>query len=302
MRILAVFLLSLLLAPAFAAPPRLMLATEYRDGIRVADYYVSEKLDGVRGYWDGQALWTRGGHRVEAPDWFTAGWPRMPMDGELWLGRGRFEEASGIVRTRGGQHPGWRELHFMVFDLPAHEGAFAQRVAAMRARLAAANVAWLRPVEQRLAVGEAELQAQLRAVVAEGGEGLVLHHRHARYRAGRSAQVLKLKPFHDAEARVVGYTPGRGKHAGMVGALVVERPDGLRFRIGSGLSDALRAEPPPVGSHVTYRYNGFTAGGVPRFARFLRIRHELPPPDPGWEGRARQAVSTRMDPGPAPPP
>ena len=281
MRIFLFLLLCLLpLAPVFAAPPRLMLATDYREGVAVADYYVSEKLDGVRGHWDGRALWTRGGNRIEAPEWFTAGWPRVPMDGELWIGRGRFEEASGIVRTRGGEHPGWREMRFMVFDLPAHEGAFTQRLAAMRALLAAAGVAWLRPVEQTLVADEAELQARMRAVVDGGGEGLMLHHRDARYLAGRSVGVLKLKPFDDAEARVVGHTPGRGKYAGMVGALVVERADGLRFRIGSGLTDALRAEPPPVGAHVTYRYSGHTAAGVPRFARFLRVRHELPPPDP----------------------
>ena len=281
MRVSIVLLLALaLFAPAFAAPPRLMLASDYQDGIQAAEYFVSEKLDGVRGHWDGQALQTRNGHRVQAPEWFTAGWPRVPMDGELWLGRGRFEQASGIVRTSGGEHPGWREMRFMVFDLPAHEGGFGQRVAAMRALLAAANVPWLRPVEQRRVAGQDELDARMRVVVDAGGEGLMLHHRDARYRAGRSGELLKLKPFDDAEARVVGHTPGRGKYAGMTGALVVERPDGLRFRIGSGLSDALRAQPPEVGTHVTYRFNGLTGNGVPRFPRFLRVRHELPPPDP----------------------
>ena len=280
MRALTALLLALLLAPAFAAPPRLMLATDYHDGIEVAEYFVSEKLDGVRGHWDGRALYTRAGNRIEAPEWFTAGWPRVPMDGELWLGRGRFEEASGIARTAGGEHPGWREMRFMVFDLPAHEGGFGQRLAAMRTLLAAANVAWLRPVVQHRVEGEAELQARMKAVVDAGGEGLMLHHRDARYRAGRSDGLLKLKPFQDAEAQVVGHTPERGKYTGMVGALVVERPDGLRFRIGSGLTDALRAAPPAVGTHVTYRFNGLTGNGVPRFPRFLRVRHELPPPDP----------------------
>src|SRR5690554_6768127 len=281
MRILFALLAAILLvAPASAAPPRLMLATGYHDGIEAAEYFVSEKLDGVRGHWDGRALYTRAGNPIDAPQWFTAGWPAVPMDGELWLGRGRFEEASGIARTAGGGHPGWREMRFMVFDLPAHQGPFEQRVAAMRTMLAAANVAWLRPVEQHRVSGREDLDARMRAVVAAGGEGLMLHHRDARYRAGRSDRLLKLKPFDDAEARVVGHTPGRGKYTGMAGALVVERPDGLQFRIGSGLTDALRAQPPAVGTWVTYRFNGLTGNGVPRFPRFLRVRHELPPPDP----------------------
>src|SRR5690606_22060950 len=162
MRISIVVLLALvLLAPVFASPPRLMLATDYQDGIEAADYFVSEKLDGVRGHWDGQALQTRNGNRIEAPEWFTAGWPRVPMDGELWLGRGRFEEASGIARTSGGEHPGWREMRFMVFDLPANEGGFGQRVTAIRALLAAANVPWLRPVEQRRVASQDELDARM---------------------------------------------------------------------------------------------------------------------------------------------
>jgi DNA ligase-1 len=272
-------------SPAFAeaptpAPPRLMLATSYHGGVDVGAYFVSEKLDGVRGRWDGHALWTRGGQRVHAPAWFTAGWPAVAMDGELWIGRGRFEEASGIVRAERAGDRDWRRMHFMVFDLPNDPGRFESRVAHMRELLGKANVAWLHPVEQFRVRDADALDARLAAVVAGGGEGLVLHHRDAHYRIGRSNDLLKYKPYSDAEARVVAYTPGKGKYRGRLGALVVERADGLRFRIGSGFSDAQRAAPPPVGSFVTYRYNGVSERGVPRFARFLHVRHEMPPPDP----------------------
>src|SRR5690606_554850 len=141
-------------------------------------------------------------------------------------------------------------------------------------------IAWLQPVPQFRVTDAAALQARLQAVVAAGGEGLMLHHRDARYRAGRSDGLRKLKPHADAEARVVAHLPGRGKYAGMTGALLVERADGVRFRLGSGLDDAQRAAPPPIGSLVTYRYSGHTRNGLPRFARFLRVRHEAPPPDP----------------------
>ncbi len=255
-----------------AAPPDLMLAETWQDSGAVHDYWISEKLDGVRGRWDGDTLWSRGGHRIHAPDWFTADWPAMAMDGELWIDRGRFEAVSSIVRRFDAPDTEWRKVQFRVFDLPDHEGPFTARVHAMRRHLSALDIAWLQPVAQfRLPDAEA-LDTRLAATVAAGGEGLMLHHQNARYRSGRSDALLKLKPFDDAEAIVVGHTQGEGKYTGMVGALVVETPDGQRFRLGSGLTDAQRADPPPIGSVVTYRFNGLTVHGTPRFARFLRVR------------------------------
>ncbi len=255
-----------------AAPPALMLADTWQDGGAVHDYWISEKLDGVRGRWDGDTLWSRGGHRIHAPDWFTADWPTMAMDGELWIGRGQFEVVSSIVRRFDTADAEWRQVQFRVFDLPEHEGPFSARVLAMRRHLSALGIPWLQPVVQFRLPDAAALDARLDAIVAEGGEGLMLHHQDAPYRSGRSDALLKLKPFDDAEAIVVGHTQGEGKYTGMLGALVVETPDGQRFRLGSGLTDAQRADPPPIGSVVTYRYNGLTTHGMPRFARFLRVR------------------------------
>ena len=263
-----------------AGPPPLMLATSYEAGVDVSGYWVSEKLDGVRGRWDGHALWTRGGHRVDAPAWFTSGWPAVPMDGELWIGRGQFEEVSALVRAIEPDDDAWRRVRFMVFDLPGSTARFETRVMRMRAMLGETGIEWLQPVRQFRVEDAAELDARLERIVAAGGEGLMLHHRDAVYDVGRSDHLLKYKPYQDDEARVLGHTAGRGKYEGMLGALIVERADGLRFRLGSGFTDAQRAEPPPVGALVTYRYNGLTANGVPRFARFLHIRHEAPPPDP----------------------
>lgn len=252
--------------------PRLMHAISYVPGLDVAEYWVSEKFDGVRGHWDGRRLRTRTGSDIAVPGWFTAGWPVVPMDGELWIGRGKFERVSAIVRSAPASDTAWREVRFMVFDLPAHGGRFQARAASIRRLLDATGIAWLRPVAQFQVADASVLDARLRSIVAAGGEGLMLQHRDAIYRAGRSDGLLKYKTYDDAEARVVGHTVGKGKYAGMVGALIVERADGLRFRLGSGLSDAQRAQPPPIGTLVTYRYNGLTVHGVPRFARFMRIR------------------------------
>lgn len=259
-------------AGAHQSPPRLMHAISYVPGLDVAEYWVSEKLDGVRGHWDGRRLRTRTGAVIAVPGWFTEGWPVVPMDGELWIGRGQFERVSAIVRSAPASDPAWREVRFMVFDLPAHGGGFQARAAGIRRLLKQTAIAWLHPVAQFRVANASELDARLGSVVAAGGEGLMLHHRDARYLAGRSDGLLKYKTYEDAEARVVGHTVGKGKYAGMLGALIVERADGLRFRLGSGLSDAQRAHPPPIGTLVTYRYNGLTVHGVPRFARFMRIR------------------------------
>jgi len=277
---LAAALASLLAPTAEAASPRdrgLMLAsTPAGDSGATAhpvhEYWVSEKLDGVRARWDGRRLWTRGGLPVEAPAWFTAGWPDHPMDGELWMGRGRFEATSSLVRNPPEDGSAWRALRFLVFDLPGHGGRFGERVQAMRALAGPDAPPWLRPVAQSRVADRAELDARLDAVLDVGGEGLMLHHDRARYLAGRSPDLLKLKPHDDAEARVVAHLPGRGKYIGMTGALLVEREDGARFRLGSGLSDAERADPPPVGTLVTYRHSGLTVNGLPRFPRYLRVR------------------------------
>jgi len=263
------------LASSQGASHRAMLASVYSEETEIPEYWVSEKLDGVRGHWDGKALWSRGGHRISSPEWFTEGWPGMAMDGELWIAHETFDAVSGIVRSTRADDEEWQRVNFMIFDLPGHGGVFSQRVEAMEG-IDDSGIPWLQPVPQFRVADAAELEARLEALVAAGGEGLMLHHEDALYRSGRSQDLLKYKLHDDAEARVVGYTEGKGKYAGQVGALVVEREDGRRFRLGSGLTDRERASPPPIGSWVTYHYNGYTSTGLPRFARFVRIRKEMP--------------------------
>lgn len=235
---------------------------------RGLEYFVSEKLDGVRGRWTGEHLETRNGHRISAPAWFTAGWPEIPMDGELWIAGGRFEEVSGIVRRQAPADAEWRRVKFMVFDLPAHPGTFAERVAAMQALRDVPP--WLVVIDQFRVADARELDRRLAEIVANGGEGLILHHQDNRYAAGPSRGLLKYKPWQEGEAKVVAHVPGKGKYAGLVGALLVETDDGRRFRVGSGLADADRAAPPPLGAHIVYRYNGVTENGLPRFPRFVQ--------------------------------
>ncbi|HEX3139387.1 MAG TPA: DNA ligase [Rhizobacter sp.] len=250
----------------------LMLANLYRPGLPLRDYWVSEKYDGVRAYWDGQQLWTRHGHRIHAPAWFTAGWPAQPLDGELWAGRGQFTLASSATARDAPDEAAWRQMRYMVFDLPAHPGSFDERLPALADTFAAHTPPCLQIVAQRKLNDEAALQALLRQTVRAGGEGLVLHRGASLYRGERSDDLLKLKEQLDAEATVIGHIAGKGKYQGLLGALLVQTPEGTTFRLGSGLRDADRLAAPPVGSQVTYRYLGLHPNGAPRFASFVRVR------------------------------
>lgn len=278
--VLACWLTPALPAAGVSPGPALMLANVYHPGIALQDYWVSEKLDGVRGYWDGEKLLTRGGERIAAPAWFTAGWPRLPMDGELWAGRGQFSRAVSVVRQQTPDDAGWRSLRFMVFDLPAQGGTFTERIPALNGLVTRIDQPWVQAVAQSRVASHADLQRLLAKTVRQGGEGLMLHRGASLYKGQRSDDLLKVKTHDDAEALVVAHLPGKGKYAGVMGALLVEMPGeagkpGQRFKLGTGFSDGQRRSPPPVGSTVTYRFRGLNDSGIPRFASFVRIREDL---------------------------
>lgn len=248
-----------------------MLARTAPPGIDPRAYLVSEKLDGVRALWDGQTLRFRSGRSVAAPAWFLAQLPREPLDGELWMGRRRFDDLSATVRRAEPVDAEWRQVRYHVFELPAGGGTFEQRAEEIRALAGGVVVA----VPQWRVASQAALQAKLQEIVAAGGEGLMLHRADAPVATGRSDLLLKLKPQSDAEAVVVGHEPGKGRFAGQLGALELRTPEGVRFKLGTGFTEAQRRHPPPIGSTVTYRYRDLTPAGKPRFASFLRVADEF---------------------------
>lgn len=252
--------------------PLLMHAKAWSSGDDPRAYLVSEKLDGVRAYWDGRSLRFRSGLPIAAPAWFVAGLPETPLDGELWLGRGRFDELSAMVRSSVPRDADWRAVRYMIFDLPGDSGRFAERVQRMLRLVEAAQLPWLQAVEQHAGLDALALQKRLKLTVQAGGEGLMLHQAQALWSPGRSDVLRKFKPLLDAEARVVAHLPGKGRHQGRLGALLLEMPDGQRFALGTGFSDAQRADPPALGAIVTYRYRDRTPRGLPRFASFWRVQ------------------------------
>ncbi len=275
-RLLRTLLLAFaLVVPAIlvgAEAPAILLAEVYRNQVDVAQYLVSEKLDGVRAIWDGQTLRFRSGKTINAPAWFLDGLPKRPLDGELWMGRGTFERVAGIVRREIPDDAEWRQVRYMIFELPGAPGTFAERAERIRDTVKQANVPWLGEIEQFRVVDRNSLQKRMKEVVKAGGEGLMLHRADALYETGRSDTLLKMKPWEDAEAVVIGHLPGKGKHAGTMGALRVRAEDGREFSLGSGFTDQQRRDPPPLGTTVTYRYHDLTRKGLPRFTSFLRVR------------------------------
>lgn len=263
-------------ASASTAPP-ILLAHSYSEIQPETDptgWWLSEKLDGLRAWWDGRQFVSRLGNLYLAPDWFVAGLPDFPLDGELWLGRKQFQRCVSIVR-RQDRNQLWEEVRFLVFDAPAVDAPFEQRQEYCRTWFADAAPQYARLHVQEICRDRAHLDDELKRVEALGGEGLMLRQAGSSYVAGRSTTLLKVKSFLDTEARVVGHTKGAGRHAGRLGALEVELADGTQFSVGTGLSDAERREPPPIGSIVGVRYQELSETGVPRFPTYLDVREDV---------------------------
>ena len=250
-----------------AATPDLILAGEY-SGQDVHGWAMSEKLDGVRAYWDGHQLISRAGHPFHPPAGFLADYPPWPLDGELYSTRGAFEHISGSVRRADGD---WTGIHLHVFDVPQASGTLYQRLATLHDWLQDHPQARIRLIPQIPIRDPAQVNAALRSIEAAGGEGVMLRDPARPYHGGRSPYLLKHKSAHDAECTVIAHHAGTGRNAHRLGALTCENTHG-KFRIGSGFSDAEREHPPAIGSTITYRYRGYTQKGTPRFATYLRPR------------------------------
>ena len=254
------------------AKPAIQHATTYQVVDDIREYWISEKLDGIRGYWTGKQLLTRQGNTIHTPDWFTQYWPTHIMDGELWIARDQFQATLSCVRKVTIDEICWHNVRFMIFDLPMHTGTFTERIKAMETLIGKTRSMSLSMIKQFKLDTVEQLEDTLTNIINNQGEGLMLHHDNARYHVGRTKNIMKLKRHQDAEATVIAYIGGKGKYDGMLGALKVKTQKGIVFKIGSGFSDHDRANPPAIGSIITYKYNGKTQSGIPRFARYFRLK------------------------------
>ena len=260
-----------LFSAAHTIAAQLMLPQVYSDQVDVSGWLMSEKLDGVRGYWDGKQLLSKNGNVFYPPAAFIRDLPPFPLEGELWGGRGTFEQTASIVMKQQ-PHDGWLQLKFAIFDVPQAPGGFTARLAIANDWFAAHPSAYAFVIPQFPVLDHTHLQLELHRIEKLGGEGLIVRVPEALYAGGRSPEILKVKNYQDAEATVVGHLPGKGRNKGKLGSLLVALADGTQFKIGSGFTDAERESPPHIGAVVTFKFYGKYQSGIPTFPSYMRIR------------------------------
>ncbi|OQY20302.1 MAG: DNA ligase [Desulfobacteraceae bacterium 4572_35.1] len=250
-----------------------MLPRVYSTQIDVTGWLMSEKLDGVRGYWDGKQLYSKNGNLLYPPADFTQNLPNFPLEGELWGGHNTFEQTIAIVQRKK-NNADWLKLKFAIFDAPAVAGGFIQRIAKAQKWFIdhPSNYAFI--IKQTKVHNTKQLQNQLATIEKAGGEGLIVRKADASYIKGRSHSILKVKSYQDAEATVIDHLPGKGRNNNRLGALLVELENGIRFRLGSGFSDHEREHPPAIGESITFKYYGNYTSGIPKFPSYIRLRRD----------------------------
>ncbi|KAF9983017.1 hypothetical protein BGZ75_005515 [Mortierella antarctica] len=273
---------------------QVMLAHSWTEesAIDPAGYWMAEKLDGVRAYFDGTHFYSRAGNKFSAPPFFSKHLPTdQPLDGELWLGRGRFQQCISIVKNqKAARVDEWKEMTYLVFDAPKLDMVYEKRLEYLKtvmptygqdkmsssSPIASTNVppyARLVPVQKCLS--KSHLLRELDHVQTHGGEGIMLRAPRSRYEFKRSRTLLKVKTFFDEEAIVVASVKGSGKHAHRMGHLEVKTPDGRTFSVGSGFTDAQRDKPPKTGTVITYKFQELSNRLNPRFPTFVGERFDI---------------------------
>lgn len=268
--LLLLSLLSLLLPPAvFADKPALFLLNTYDNSQDVVGWVMSEKLDGVRGFWDGQQLLTRGGKTLNPPAWFVADYPPFAIDGELWTKRDDLGQIVSIVRRKNPDER-WRHITHQIFEVPNQQGGLLNRLSVLDDYLTKHRNTPIRIVKQIPITKQTQVNAFLREIVAQGGEGIVLRDPNTPYQTGRLSSALKVKQHLDSECIVQKILAGKGKYTNKMGSILCQMSNGQPLKIGTGFSDADRENPPSIGSEITFKYYGLSKKGLPKYPVYLR--------------------------------
>ena len=259
------FLLLFLFLSLEAKKPDLLLLNKYSDDINVTSWYMSEKLDAVRAYWDGEKLISRSGKIFPAPKFFTKDFPKTALDGELWSKCSDFSNVSSIVSKKNSDDA-WKELTYNIFEVPNAAGNLKQRLSKVK------ESKYLRVIKQIKVKNKTDVNEFLKSIEKKGGEGVVVRDGSLNYYTGRTNNALKVKSYIDEECEVVGYNQGQGKYKNILGSLECKMQNNKVIKIGTGFKNEQRENPPKIGAIITFKYYGLTSKGNPRFPVFLRAR------------------------------
>jgi DNA ligase-1 len=259
------FLLVFLLSSLWAQKPELFLLNNYTSDRNISSWYMSEKLDGVRAYWNGENLISRSGRVFAVPTFFTKDFPLTELDGELWTTRGDFSNIASIV-NRKKAHDGWREITYNIFEVPDAKGDLLQRLSLVK------TSKYIKLVKQIKVLNKKHLEKYLKSIQKQGGEGVVVRDGALSYYSGRTNNALKVKSYIDEECEVIEHNSGKGKYKNALGSLSCKMKNNHVIKVGSGFTNKQRINPPKIGAIITFKYYGLTSKGNPRFPIFLRVR------------------------------
>lgn len=246
----------------------------------IESYAISEKFDGVRGIWDGKEMFSKNGKKLAIPPCFAEKLAILELkdgefvEGELWADYGKFAEVSSLARRKNPTCAEFESVKYLIFNAQLNESSdFLANLSKIQSILESHKTPQIRTITQHKFSSSKELQDFFDAVVAKGGEGVILRYSHT---------AFKLKAQHDAECKIIDYTRGKGRLSGKVGAIVCESladknsgiKNGIIFRIGSGLSDEMRTNPLKIGTIITYKFSGVSKNSVPFHTRFWRVYGE----------------------------
>lgn len=265
---LLIFLLSF---SVFADKPDLFLLKNYADKKPVIGWLMSEKYDGIRGFWNGKQLLSRSGKVITAPVWFIKNYPPFAIDGELWTQRGDFENISSIVGRKNPDNR-WQQISHQIFEVPNQAGGLLDRLAVLQNYLRYHKNTPIQIIKQITISDKSALKSFLSQVLNDGGEGVVVRNPTPPYQTGRLNSALKVKPYFDTECKVKKILAGKGKYTNKMGSLLCQTKAGKQLKIGSGFTDKQRDNPPNIGDTITFKYYGLTKKGKFKHPVFLWSR------------------------------
>ena len=277
-------------------------------------WYISEKYDGIRAIWDGEKFISRGQKVFTyVPDYFKQLMPPgVALDGEIWVSRNNFKDASRLSNLKVGSSKTQKEIDklwkgtndnnsvkYMVYDIPDSNQPFQIRMKLLEQIINNRVIVWkdimkeknecpIRFTKQTLIESMEQLVNTYKKLTEQGAEGVMLRAPNSPYETKRSKYLLKYKIKDDAEAIVTGYTMGTGKYTGLMGSLdcdliINKKPSGIKFNIGTGFTDKDRTEynnPKstsyiPIGSIVSFSYMELSPDSVPRHPVYRGIRDDF---------------------------